>query len=92
MHKAGGDIPELERSLKALKQAHGDLDDKVNSAFDAREEVDAVKKDMAECGIPVTIQVRRNEIKALMSRLNTMKNEFKDLKQADEDYEGEAKS
>ena len=34
---------------------------------------------MAECCIPVNIQVRRNEIKALFQRLEGMKKEFRDL-------------
>jgi hypothetical protein len=65
-----------------------DLDEKTHSAFAARDETDTVKKELAECGIPVNIQLRRNEIKALMQRLAMIMNEFKDLKQADANYEG----
>lgn len=83
LKKAGGDVAALERTLQDSKQAQADLDDRVQAAVDLREEVDAVKKEMAECGIPVNIQVRRNETKALMLRLATIKNEFKDLKQAE---------
>lgn len=92
LRKAGGDIPALERALQDAKQAQADLDKRVQAAIDAREAVGAVKKEMAECCIPVNIQVRRNEIKALMLRLTTIKNEFKDLKQAEQNSGGGADS
>lgn len=47
---------------------------------------------MADCDIPVNIQVRRNEVQAYMERLERIKMEFRDLKQADEDFDGEAGS
>lgn len=47
---------------------------------------------MADCDIPVNIQVRRNEVQAYMERLERIKMDFRDLKQADEDFDGEAGS
>ena len=64
----------------------------MNNAFDCRDEVNDIKKDMADCEIPVNIQVRRNELQAYMERLDRIKADFRDLKQADEDFDGEAGS
>jgi len=64
----------------------------MNAAFEAGDEVEKIKKEMAECELPVTIQVRRNEINALMLKLETIRNELKDLKQADADFEGDSAS
>lgn len=75
-----------------MKQASIDLQDHVNNAFDCRDEVNDIKKDMADCEIPVNIQVRRNELQAYMERLDRIKADFRDLKQADEDFDGEAGS
>ena len=68
------------------------MQDHVNNAFDCRDEVNDIKKDMADCEIPVNIQVRRNELQAYMERLDRIKADFRDLKQADEDFDGEAGS
>lgn len=92
IQKNSNEIPALEKALKELTRVQAEVDDKVNEAFDARDETADIQKAMAECGIPVNIQVRRNEVNALMARLDTIKNEFKDLKQADADYDGSAKS
>lgn len=68
------------------------MQDHVNNAFDCRDEVNDIKKDMADCEIPVNIQVRRNELQAYMERLDRIKADFRDLKQADEDFDGDAGS
>lgn len=68
------------------------MQDHVNNAFDCRDEVNDIKKDVADCEIPVNIQVRRNELQAYMERLDRIKADFRDLKQADEDFDGEAGS
>ena len=45
---------------------------------------------MADCDIPVNIQVRRNELQAYMEKLDRIKADFRDLKQADEDFDGDS--
>jgi hypothetical protein len=47
---------------------------------------------MNDCQIPVNIKVRASEIEQLSERLDIMQAEFKDLKQADEDFEGTSES
>lgn len=64
----------------------------MNEAFDVKDEVGDIKKEMGDCDIPVNIQVRRNEVSAFTDRLNRIKQDFKDLKQADDDFEGESSS
>lgn len=44
---------------------------------------------MGDCEIPVNISVRRNEVQAYLERLDRIKMDFRDMKQGDEDYEGE---
>ena len=46
---------------------------------EAKAAVQQVKKEMADCCIPVNIQVRRNELKALNAKIDLMKKEFRDL-------------
>lgn len=75
-----------------MKQASIDLQEQVNAAFDCRDEVNDTKKDMADCDIPVNIQVRRNEVQAYLERLERIKIDFRDLRQADEDFDGESGS
>lgn len=64
----------------------------MNQAYDCRDEVNDIKKDMGDCDIPVNIQVRRNEVQAYLERLDRIKMDFRDLKQADEDFDGEVGS
>ena len=47
---------------------------------------------MGDCDIPVNIQVRRNEVQAYLERLERIKMDFRDLKQADEDFDGDSSS
>lgn len=86
------DTRDLESYARDLKQASLELSDQVNSAFDCRDEVNDIKKDMADSDIPVNIQVRRNEVQAYLERLERIKVDFRDLKQADEDFDGETGS
>ena len=43
---------------------------------------------MNECEIPVNIAMRENEIERFVVKLERIEEDFKDLKQADEDFEG----
>lgn len=43
---------------------------------------------MGECEIPINISIRKNELQSLSERLDRIKDEFKDLKQADEGFQG----
>ena len=45
---------------------------------EAKAAVQQVKKEMADCCIPVNIQVRRNELKALNAKIDLMKKEFRE--------------
>ena len=71
IQKNSNEIPALEKALKALTRVQAEVDDKVNEAFDARDETTDIQKAMTECGIPVNILVHRNEVNALMARLES---------------------
>jgi len=47
---------------------------------------------MSECEIPVNIALRRSELEALSERLDRINEDFADLRQADEDFEGDSAS
>lgn len=79
MEKAGDNVPALESALAKLKQASSQLAKKVEESDKAKAEVQQVKTEMAECCIPVNIQVRRNELKALSQKIESMKKEFRDM-------------
>ena len=46
-----------------------------------------MKEELDDCEIPVNIALRRSELEGLSERLDRMMDDFKDLKQADLDYE-----
>ena len=47
---------------------------------------------MGECEIPVNISMRRNELESLSERLDRINDDFGDLRQADEDFDGDSLS
>ena len=62
-----------------------------STRFRLLNEVNDIKKEMADCEIPVNIELE-SELQAYMERLDRIKADFRDLKQADEDFDGEAGS
>ena len=54
--------------------------------------VNDTKEKMAECEIPVNISMRANEIDQYREKLERIVEDFKDLKQADEDFDGTSES
>lgn len=68
------------------------MESKLNEAYDVRDEVNDIKKDMGECEIPVNIALRRSELEALSERLDRINDDFADLRQADEDFDGDSAS
>ena len=53
-----------------------------------KDAVDEIKKEMGECEIPVNINMRRNELDQLRERMERIDGDFADMKQADEEFEG----
>jgi hypothetical protein len=47
---------------------------------------------MNDCNIPVNIEMRRNEINAFTERLERIKQDFKDMKSADDNFQGDTKT
>jgi|APCry1669188879_1035177.scaffolds.fasta_scaffold175881_1 hypothetical protein len=47
---------------------------------------------MSDCNIPVNIEMRRNEINAFTERLERIKQDFKDMKSADDNFQGDTKT
>jgi len=82
----------LQQQAEDLEAIRVDLDEKLNQAYDVRDEVNDIKKDMGECEIPVNIAMRRSELEALSERLDRINDDFGDLRQADEDFDGDSAS
>lgn len=47
---------------------------------------------MSDCQIPVNIQMRKNELHGFQERLDNIKNDFKEMKQADQRFKGDSSS
>jgi hypothetical protein len=82
----------LQKLAADLRKASIDLQEHLNACFDTRDGVNNIKDEMGDCEIPVNISVRRNEVQAYLDRLERIKMDFRDMKQGDDDYEGEAGS
>lgn len=65
---------------------------KVNEAIDLQDDVEKIRTKMGDCQIPINIARRAFEIDQLKGRLERMKGDFRDLKSADDDYEGDQKT
>jgi len=87
-----GEIEVLQKLKSDLKDAKADLTPKYESAIDCRDKADSLGKDIDDCEIPVNIKLRRNEVDQFCERLDRIKQEFRDIKQADADFEGTAGS
>ena len=58
-------------------------------AADSRVQLGATKKAMGRCWIPVNIDHRAQEVKDLGLKLEIMLEEFKELRRADDDFDGD---
>lgn len=74
------DIDGLARHADDLENIRIDLEDKLNDAYDIRDELKEIKKNMGECEIPVNVAMRRNELEALSERLDRINDDFGDLR------------
>lgn len=64
----------------------------LEEAFDCQDAVVGTQKEMSDCQIPVNIRMRANEIDQFRERLANITEEFRELKQADDAYEGTSES
>jgi len=78
--------------VNTLEKQAGEVDKLVNLIFDVRDSVDEIKKQMGECEIPVNIALRRSELEQVGERIDRINDDFRDLKQADADFDGTSES
>jgi DNA repair exonuclease SbcCD ATPase subunit len=64
----------------------------LEDAYDCKDSIIGTQKEMSDCQIPVNIKMRANEIDQLRERLENINEEFKELKAADDAYEGTSES
>ena len=86
------DIPTLQGIQQTLENYRNEITDILNRAYDQKDVVTDTKDKMGECEIPVNIAMRANEIDQYREKLDRINEDFKDLKQADEDFDGTSES
>lgn len=82
-------LKKLKDIVAELKQEVGEL---LEGVYDVQDVVTATQKEMGDCQIPVNIKVRAKEIEQLSHKLDNIIDEFNDLKQTDEEFEGSNES
>ena len=88
--KGAPDVDALAQVARDLQAIRDDVDDKLNQAYDIRDELGDIKKEMGECELPVNIGMRRHELEGFSERLDRINDDFRDLRQADDDFVGES--
>lgn len=86
----GADKEKVTGIVDQLKKIKAEIEGVMEEVYNARDSVNDAQKEMGDCFIPVNVQMRRKEITSLQDQLKHIKNEFGDLLQADEDFEGDA--
>ena len=90
--KKNPEIETMKDLIKKLDKEAAQVDTLVNDVFDVKDEVDDIKKQMGECEIPVNIAMRRSELEQLGERLDRISDDFRDLQQADADFDGSVRT
>lgn len=83
---------ELKEIVDELQLLDRELQGTCERAFDVRDEVEKVHHEMNDCEIPVNIKMRASELDEFAKKLGELVAEFRDLSQADDDFEGSAES
>lgn len=84
------DISELNRIFEDLKANQVELETLLNDTYDQQDEFRTLQKERGDFTIPVNIRHRQNNMEAFSERLDRINDEFAELRQADNDFEGEA--
>lgn len=83
-------IEALRETIKELKDRKEEIEQTCEQSFDARDELKAILKDLDDFFIPTNIKHRADEIGNLKDKIDAVLEEFKELKKADEDFEGDS--
>jgi len=90
--KKSNEIPHITKIRDELKVESEALMAVLENAYDCQDIVVGTQKEMSDCQIPVNIKMRANEIDQLRERLDNINDEFKELRAADDAYEGTSDS
>lgn len=83
---------ELKKISDQYEEILEGFESTMNAAYDYRDAFDSTKKGLGDFSIPANIKLRQNEIKQLQNKLHDFEQYLQQLKQADEDFEGDSKS
>ena len=64
------------------------MENLLNEGYDIKDAYNEAVQEMDDCFIPVTIKMRANEIVQFVEKLDRILQEFNDLKNADDEFEG----
>ena len=90
--KKAQDIPSKQALRDSLQKESKETQELLEKAYDCQDAVVGTQKEMSDCQIPVNIKMRANEIDQFRERLANITDEFKELKAADDAYEGTSES
>jgi len=90
--KKAVDVAAKQAVRDELKKESNATTNLLEEAFDCQDAVVGTQKEMSDCQIPVNIRMRANEIDQFRERLANITEEFRELKQADDAYEGTSES
>ena len=82
----------LPNQLQQLQDNMADLQEKANQAYDIKDEVGKIAKELGDFEIPLNIQKRGAELKQVKDRWSRISDDFKDMCKADQDFEGSTQS
>ena len=82
------DLATVQKLVEDLQQMKDDVENLLNEGYDIKDVYNETLKEMDDCYIPVTIKMRANEIVQFVEKLDRILQEFNDLKNADDEFEG----
>lgn len=86
------EVAALEGIAGRLEKQKSKIDELLTTTYDVKDVFDTTRAEMGDCQIPVNISMRANECNQFSEKIDLITDEFNDLKNADEDFEGSGKS
>lgn len=86
--KEGADLESIKKLVKDIQLIKDDVENLLNEGYDIKDAYNEAVQEMDDCFIPVTIKMRANEIVQFVEKLDRILQEFNDLKNADDEFEG----
>jgi len=86
------DFDSLQNVINDLNKCKSEIEEKIMSAYTIQDDVHDIQKQLGDYWIAVNIAHRGDEIQNLQEKLDVLHDDFNEIKKADDDFEGDAKS